>query len=56
MSPPLLDERGEALLDETGGGLSAEGADDPTDDPSYWRGAAWVGHPLANWPTDGALR
>lgn len=25
-------------------------------DPAYWRGEAWIGGPLVNWPKDGALR
>src|SRR6185503_17884161 len=24
--------------------------------PQYWRGAEWAGHPLVNYPIDGALR
>jgi hypothetical protein len=28
----------------------------PPTDPAYWRGTPWIGHPLVNYPIDGALR
>lgn len=56
MSVVLL-EAVDRLLLESGDGLALEIDDPPTAGaPDYWRGAAWIGHPKVNWPTDGALR
>lgn len=55
---PLEMETGEALQLENGDVILLETEPDapPVDDPAYWRGEAWIGRPLVNWPHDGANR
>lgn len=55
---PLEMETGESvqLELETGDAILLETDSEMTADPAYWRGEAWIGRPLVNWPKDGALR